>query len=74
FYGPDEASPLGIVARKGPEAGTAAFAQELASTAKDLLGLVPDRDAGVLVVAAPPPQNSAGGAEDSAGPASAERS
>ncbi|MBO86508.1 MAG: hypothetical protein CL927_14225, partial [Deltaproteobacteria bacterium] len=74
FYGPDEASPLGIVARKVPEAGTAAFAQELASTAKDLLGLVPDRDAGVLVVAAPPPQNSAGGAEDSAGPASAERS
>ncbi len=54
FYGPDEASPLEIVARKIPEAGTAKFAAELADTARDLLELVPDRDAGVLAVASAP--------------------
>jgi hypothetical protein len=60
FYGPDEASPLEIITRKLPESGTAAFAAEVAATARDLLELVPERDAGVLAVAAVPAGDSSG--------------
>jgi hypothetical protein len=66
FYGPDEASPLEIIARKIPESGTGALASELAATAKDLLALVPDRDAGVLAIASAPANSAGGEAGDTA--------
>ncbi len=70
FYGPDDASPLEIVARKVPEKGTAAFAAEVAKTARDLLELVPDRDAGVLAIAAPPKSGGGGRGADAKGASS----
>jgi hypothetical protein len=66
FYSPDEASPLEIVTRRIPEARSAAFAAEVAATARDLLELVPDRDAGMLTIAAAP--TGGGGAVADAGP------
>jgi hypothetical protein len=69
FYGPDDASPLEIVTRKIGQADGPGFAAEIAATAKDLLELVPDRDAGVLAVAAPPSQGSGSGASSGEGPA-----
>ena len=67
FYGPDDPSPMEIVAKRIPEAGTAAFAAEIAATARDLLELVPDRDAGMLAVATVPSGNGSGGGSDYSG-------
>jgi len=61
FYGPDDASPLEIVSRKIRQSEGPSFAAEIAATAKDLLELVPDRDAGVLAVAAPPARGGVSG-------------
>jgi len=60
FYGPDDASPLEIVAKSIRQSEGPAFAAEIAATAKDLLELVPDRDAGLLAIAAPPTGGSGG--------------
>ena len=67
FYGPDDASPLEIVARKIGQSDGPMFAAEIAATAKDLLELVPERDAGVLAIAAAPSGDSKSGSGAASG-------
>jgi hypothetical protein len=81
FHGPDDASPIEVLTDTFPEDELPVFAAHVAESARDLLGLVPPREAGGVLLAVepsssgrgslPPPEPSGreeGGREDLDGP------
>lgn len=64
FHGPDDASPIEVISDRFPEDQIPAFAERVAASAEDLLGIVPPRGAAGVALAKEPTSPGGGGTDD----------